>query len=277
MEYILEQNKKTEPARTENWDKRFVRTARLLGETAMERLARAHILIFGLGGVGGYVCEALARSGVGEMTLVDPDVVALSNINRQILATQSTLGMAKTEAAKERVLQINPHCRIHTRREFYMPADKTAPYREEGMTVSDDYDFSRYDYVVDAIDTVTAKLDIICRCREAGTPVISAMGTGNKIDPTGFTVTDIAKTNTCPLASVMRRELRKRGVNHCKVVYSPTPPRQPLPDTEGGHKASPASIAYVPPICGLLLAGEVIRDLTAGLLPDQTDKEGDTV
>ena len=250
----------------------FLRTAMLLGEDAVARLQKARVAVFGIGGVGGYTVEALARSGVGQIDVIDSDTVSLSNINRQILATEATLGMPKTEAARERIRLIHPGCLVHTRQEFYMPADKAELYRgTEGMTVSDRYDFTRYDYVVDAIDTVTAKLDIICRCREAGTPVISAMGTGNKTDPTGFTVTDIAKTNTCPLASVMRRELRKRGINHCKVVYSPTPPQKPLPDPEGGTKVSPASIAYVPPICGLLLAGEVIRELTEGLLPTPTD------
>ncbi|MBQ8641735.1 MAG: tRNA threonylcarbamoyladenosine dehydratase [Clostridia bacterium] len=242
-------------------DERFSRTARLLGENAMERLARAHILLFGVGGVGGYVCEALVRSGVGEITLVDPDTVAPSNINRQIIATEATLGLPKVEAAAERILQINPACTVHTRQEFYLPES------------ADSYDFSAYDYAIDAIDTVTAKLDIICRCKEAGTPVISAMGTGNKTDPTGFLITDISKTNTCPLASVMRRELRKRGVNHCKVVYSPVPPKKPLPDPAGGRKQAPASIAFVPPVCGLYIAAEVVRELTEGLLPEGAGEE----
>lgn len=237
-------------------DKRFSRTERLLGRPAMERLAGAHILLFGVGGVGGYVCEALVRSGVGELTLVDPDTVALSNINRQIIATEATLGKPKVEAAADRIRLINPACTVHTRQEFYLPE------------AAENYDFSKYDYVIDAIDTVTAKLDIICRCREAGTPVISAMGTGNKTDPTGFVITDISKTNTCPLASVMRRELRKRGVNHCKVVYSPVPPKKPLPDPEDGHKQSPASVAFVPPVCGLYIAAEVVRELTEELTPE---------
>ncbi len=231
---------------------RFSRTARLLGEDAMDRLARAHVLLFGVGGVGGYVCEALVRSGVGEITLVDPDTVAESNINRQIIATDATVGMPKVRAAAERIRLINPGCIVHARQEFYLP--------ESG----DSYDFAAYDYVIDAIDTVTAKLDIVCRCRAAGTPVICAMGTGNKTDPTGFVITDISKTNTCPLASVMRRELRKRGVNHCKVVYSPTPPTKPLPDPEDGPKQSPASVAFVPPVCGLYIAAEVVKDLTEG-------------
>ncbi len=234
---------------------RFSRTARLLGEDAMEKLARSHVLLFGVGGVGGYVCEALVRSGVGEITLVDPDTVALSNMNRQIIATEDTLGMPKVQAAAERIAKINPACVVHQRQEFYLPSNGQP---ESG----DSYNFAEYDYVVDAIDTVTAKLDIICRCKDAGTPVISAMGTGNKTDPTGFVITDISKTNTCPLAAVMRRELRKRGVNHCKVVYSPTPPTKPLPDPADGHKQSPASIAFVPPICGLYIASEVVRELT---------------
>ncbi len=239
-------------------DERFSRTARLLGETAMETLARSHVLLFGVGGVGGYVCEALVRSGVGEITLVDPDTVALSNMNRQIIATEDTLGMPKVQAAVERIRKINPACVVHTREDFYLP--------EKG----DEYDFAAYDYVVDAIDTVSAKLDIICRCQAVGTPVISAMGTGNKTDPTGFVVTDIAKTNTCPLAAVMRRELRKRGVNHCKVVYSPVPPTKPMPDPRNGAKQSPASVAFVPPVCGLYIAAEVVRELT---LPYKTTED----
>ncbi len=240
-------------------DERFSRTARLLGSAAMNRLAGAHILLFGVGGVGGYVCEALVRSGVGEITLVDPDTVALSNINRQIIATEATLGQPKVTAAAERIRLINPACVVHQRQEFYLPEQ------------AEKYDFTKYDYVIDAIDTVTAKLDIICRCQEAGTPVISAMGTGNKTDPTGFVITDIAKTNTCPLASVMRRELRKRGVNHCKVVYSPVPPKKPLPDPEEGRKSSPASVAFVPPVCGLYIAAEVVRELTEELPPETED------
>lgn len=230
---------------------RFVRTARLLGDTAMARLHAAHVLLFGVGGVGGYVCEALVRSGIGEITLVDPDTVALSNLNRQIIATTETIGQPKVQAAEKRIHNINPDCIVHTRQEFYLPE------------MGDSYDFTTYDYVIDAIDTVTAKLDIICRCQAVGTPVISAMGTGNKTDPTGFVITDIAKTNTCPLAAVMRRELRKRGVNHCKVVYSPTPPLKPLPDPEDPTSHAPASVAYVPPICGFYIASAVVDDLTA--------------
>ncbi len=238
---------------------RFSRTTRLIGQTAMDRLSRSHVLLFGVGGVGGYVCEALVRSGVGEITLVDPDTVALSNMNRQIIATEDTVGMPKVQAAAERIGKINPDCIVHQRREFYLPE------------VGDSYDFAAYDFVVDAIDTVSAKLDIICRCKEAGTPVISAMGTGNKTDPTGFVITDIAKTNTCPLAAVMRRELRKRGVNHCKVVYSPVSPIKPLPDPEDGGKNTPASIAFVPPVCGLYIAAEVVRELTAETYLTETD------
>lgn len=230
---------------------RFVRTARLLGDNAMARLHAAHVLLFGVGGVGGYVCEALVRSGIGEITLIDPDTVALSNLNRQIIATTETIGQPKVQAAEKRIHSINPDCIVHTRQEFYLPE------------MGDSYDFTAYDYVIDAIDTVTAKLDIICRCQAVGTPVISAMGTGNKTDPTGFVITDIAKTNTCPLAAVMRRELRKRGVNHCKVVYSPTPPKKPLPDPEDPTSHAPASVAYVPPICGFYIASAVIDDLTA--------------
>jgi len=240
-------------------NEKFSRTARLIGEDGVEILQRAHVLLFGLGGVGGYVCEALVRAGVGELTLVDNDTVALSNFNRQILAVEDTLGLYKTEAAERRIRTIHPYCIVHQVREFYLPPDK----RPAGECCTD-FDFSRYDYVVDAIDTVSAKIDILCRSIEAGTPVISAMGTGNKTDAAGFVVTDIAKTNTCPLAQVMRRELRRRGVNHCKVCYSPVPPEKPLPDPdETGRKQSPASISFVPPVCGLLIAGEVVRDLLA--------------
>lgn len=238
---------------------RFARTTRLLGETAMEKLGAAHVLLFGVGGVGGYVCEALVRSGIGEITLVDPDTVAASNCNRQIIATTETIGQPKVNAAAARIHSINPACIVHTRQEFYLPE------------LGDRYDFAAYDYVIDAIDTVTAKIDIICRCQKVGTPVISAMGTGNKTDPTGFVITDIAKTNTCPLAAVMRRELRKRGVNHCKVVYSPTPPLKPLPDPEDPNSHAPASVAYVPPICGFYIASAVVQELTTPTAAQETN------
>jgi len=229
------------------------RTEQLIGTAALERLHKAHVCLFGVGGVGGYAAEALVRAGVGEITLVDPDTVALSNINRQIIALTDNIGMYKTEAAGIRLSSIRPDCIIHERRCFYLPEN------------AGDFDFAAYDYIIDAVDTVTAKLSIVEEALRAGTPVISAMGTGNKIDAGQFVVTDIYKTNTCPLAAVMRRELKKRGVKHLKVVYSPVPPIKPIhAHTEHG-KIPPASISFVPPVCGLLAAGEVIRDLIAGI------------
>ena len=210
----------------------------------------AKVAVFGVGGVGGYVVEALARSGVGGLTLIDPDRVSESNINRQIIALSSTVGQYKTHAAKARVMDIHPDCKVETLEIFYSP-DVT------------DFDFSSFDYVVDAVDTVSAKLAIIERAKSANIPVISSMGAGNKLDPTLFEVSDIAKTSVCPLARVMRRELKKRGIDHVKVVYSK---EEPLParavDEESG-KAIPASIAFVPSVVGLIIAAEVVKDLIA--------------
>ena len=208
----------------------------------------AKVAVFGVGGVGGYVVEALARSGVGGLTLIDPDRVSESNINRQIIALSSTVGQYKTHAAKARVMDIHPDCKVETLEIFYSP-DVT------------DFDFSSFDYVVDAVDTVSAKLAIIERAKSANIPVISSMGAGNKLNPTLFEVSDIAKTSVCPLARVMRRELKKRGIDHVKVVYSK---EEPLParavDEESG-KAIPASIAFVPSVVGLIIAAEVVKDL----------------
>ena len=204
--------------------------------------------VFGVGGVGGYTVEALARSGVGALTLIDPDRVSESNINRQIVALSSTVGQYKTHAAKARVQDINPSCKVETLELFYLPE-------------STDIDFSGFDYVVDAVDTVSAKLAIIQRAKEANIPVISAMGAGNKLDPTLFEVADIAKTSVCPLARVMRRELKKRGIEHVKVVYSKEEPLPAKAVDEQTGKAIPASIAFVPSVAGLILAGEVIKDL----------------
>jgi len=213
-------------------------------------LHNAKVAVFGVGGVGGYVVEALARSGVGGLTLIDPDRVSESNINRQIIALSSTVGQYKTHAAKARVMDIHPDCKVETLEIFYSP-DVT------------DFDFSPFDYVVDAVDTVSAKLAIIERAKNANIPVISSMGAGNKLDPTLFEVSDIAKTSVCPLARVMRRELKKRGIDHVKVVYSK---EEPLParavDEESG-KAIPASIAFVPSVVGLIIAAEVVKDLIA--------------
>jgi tRNA A37 threonylcarbamoyladenosine dehydratase len=228
---------------------RFSRTELLLGVEALQKLKNAKVLVFGVGGVGGYVVEALVRSGVGGLTLVDPDLVSESNINRQIVALTSTVGQYKTHAAKARALDINPDCRVETQEIFYLPE-------------TDCIDFSSFDYVVDAVDTVSAKLSIIERAKSANIPVISAMGAGNKLDPTCFEVSDIAKTSVCPLARVMRRELKKRGIEHVKVVYSKEEPQPAKAVDEVSGKAIPASIAFVPSVVGLILAAEVIKDLT---------------
>lgn len=228
----------------------FSRTEFLLGGQAMEKLYRARVAVFGLGGVGGYTVEALARSGVGALDLIDGDRVSLTNLNRQILATHQTLGMMKTEAAKRRVAEINPDCDVHTYDFYYMP------------DTADALDFTRYDYVVDAIDTVTGKLCIIERAVECGVPVISCMGAGNKLDPTRFEVADIFKTSVCPLAKVMRRELKRRRIGRLKAVYSKEEPKPPHDGQTQCGKRVPGSTAFVPAAAGLILAGEVIKDLT---------------
>ncbi len=236
----------------------FSRTELLLGREGMERLARAHVAVFGLGGVGGYTAEALVRSGVGTLDLVDSDRISLTNLNRQILATHRTLGQYKADAARERALEINPDAVIHARKVFY------------GPDTAGEFDFSQYDYVVDAIDTVTGKLSLIQQALEAGTRVISCMGAGNKLDPTAFRVADIYETSVCPLARVMRKELKRRGVKRLKVVYSQEPPREPegalYQESLAGEvrRQVPGSAAFVPAAAGLILAGEVVRDLALG-------------
>ena len=233
----------------------FERTRLLLGSGAMERLRRAHVIVFGVGGVGGYAVEALARSGVGALTLVDNDKVSVTNLNRQILALHSTLGKYKVDAAAERIADIAPDCRVTALRLFYLP------------DTADRFDFRDYDYIVDAIDTVSGKLMLAERAQEAGVPIISSMGAGNKLDPTAFEVADIYETSVCPLARIMRKELRKRGVERLKVVYSREEPLRPLeqpsepPDPERGRRDTPGSVAFVPSAAGLILAGEVVRDL----------------
>ena len=231
---------------------RFERTRMLLGDEAMKKLARSRVAVFGLGGVGGYAVEALARSGVGALDLIDSDAVAFSNLNRQILATEATVGMDKVAAAAARVASINPDCRVRMYKLFYLPG-------EEG------YDLTGCDYVADAVDTVAAKLALAEAARAAGIPVISAMGTGNKLDPTQLRVSDISKTSVCPLARVMRKELRKRGINHLKVVWSPEEPIDPeAPSDEAppeGRRAIPGSTAFVPAAAGLIMASEIVRDL----------------
>lgn len=240
----------------------FSRTALQLGEDAVERLQKARVAVFGIGGVGGYAVEALARSGVGTLDLIDDDKVAPSNLNRQIIATHHTLGQYKVDAAKERILSINPDAIVHTHRTFYLPQSAS------------EFDLSVYDYIIDAIDTVAGKIALIVAAQTAGTPIISCMGAGNKLDATAFQVADISKTTVCPLARVMRKELGKRGIRHLKVVYSTEPPLEGLaPDEEGSAasetrpaqkraKPTPGSNAFVPAVAGLILAGEVIRDLT---------------
>lgn len=223
----------------------FSRTELLLGEEAMEILKNARVAVFGIGGVGGYVTEALARSGVGALDLTDKDRVCLSNLNRQIIATHKSIGKYKTEVMRERILDINPEAEVRTHECFYLPETKG------------EFDFSSYSYVVDAVDTVTAKLSLAEEAKAAGVPMISSMGAGNKLNPFLFEAADIYETSVCPLARVMRRELRKRGIDHLKVVYSKEAPLRPLREADG-----PGSTAFVPSVAGLLIASEVIRDLT---------------
>ena len=240
----------------------LIRTEMLLGPAGMKCLRSARVAVFGIGGVGGYVVEALARSGIGTLDLIDNDRISVSNLNRQILALHSTLDRPKVEIAAARVHDIDPEIRVHTYQTFYLPQTR------------DLFDFSAFDYVVDCIDTVTGKLDLVMQCREAGTPIISAMGTGNKLDPTQLELADISETSVCPLARIMRKELRRRGVKHLKVVYSRETPLTPLffpapeaaptegPEAYGNQRrAVPGSCAFVPPAAGLLLASEVVQDL----------------
>lgn len=227
----------------------FSRTALLIGEEGLKKLKNARVAVFGVGGVGGYVVEALARSGVGSLELIDKDVVSLSNINRQIIALHSTVGRLKTEVAAERARDINPDIDVTVRNVFYLPE------------TAGEFDFTAYDYVVDAIDTVSGKIALIEQSKKANVPVISCMGTGNKLDATAFEVADITKTSVCPLARVMRRELKKRGIEHVKVVYSKEEPKESQAKDEETGKPIPASIAFVPSVAGLILAGEVIKDL----------------
>lgn len=243
----------------------FSRTELLIGREAMERLSGARVAVFGIGGVGGYVVEALARSGVGTLDLIDDDKVCLTNINRQIIATRKTIGRYKVEVAKERVLDINPEAAVNIYKTFYLPEN------------AGQFDFSQYDYIVDAIDTVSGKLELAVQADRAGVPIISSMGAGNKMDPAAFRVTDIYKTSVCPLAKVMRRELKKRGVSHLKVVYSQEKPIAPCGSIENNdneenglaeseqksakRRQIPGSNAFVPSVAGLIMAGEVIKDL----------------
>ena len=245
----------------------FSRTELLLGNEAMEKLSKSRVAVFGIGGVGGFTVEALARSGVGSFDLFDDDKVCLTNINRQIIATRKTIGKYKVEVMKERILDINPNAVVNTHQTFYSPE------------IADQYNFSEYTYIVDAIDTVTAKIELVMRANKCNVPIISSMGAGNKLDPTMFEVADIYKTSVCPLAKVMRKELRVRGIKKLKVVYSKELPRKPLEDMSiscksncvcppgaerkcTDRRAIPGSTSFVPSVAGLIIAGEVIKDIT---------------
>ncbi len=236
----------------------FSRTELLLGAEGMEKLKNARVAVFGVGGVGGYAAEALARSGVGALDLIDDDVISITNINRQIIALNSTVGKPKAEVAAERVKDINPRCMVAAMRLFYTPQN------------ADEFDLSKYDYIIDAVDTVTAKLELAVRAERAGVKIISSMGAGNKLDPTRFEVADIYDTSICPLARVMRKELKKRGVKSLKVVYSKEEaltPEGELGEEDTVHKkrATPGSVAFVPSVAGLIIAAEVVKDIVKGL------------
>lgn len=228
-------------------ENQFERTALLLGKASVERLARKRVAVFGVGGVGGFVCEGLVRAGIGVIDIVDKDIVAISNLNRQLIALHSTVGKNKVDVLEERLKDINKDLIIKKYKCFFLPE------------TSDTFDFREYDYVVDAIDTVTGKIELILKAKEAGVPIISAMGAGNKLDPTAFQVSDIYKTSVCPLARVMRRELKKRGVEKLKVVYSKEEPIKP--QFEEGEEVVPGSVSFVPPALGLIIAGEIVKDL----------------
>lgn len=235
----------------------FSRTELLIGKEAMNKLADARVAVFGIGGVGGYVCEALVRSGVGHFDLVDNDTVSLTNLNRQIIATQSTIGKYKTEVMRERMLEINPEVDVTVHNCFFLPEN------------ADEFRFEEYDYIVDAVDTVAAKIALVMAAKEKNIPVISSMGAGNKLDASAFCVADIYKTKVCPLAKVMRRELKKRGVKKLKVVYSEEQPLSPKveenPEVQAecaNRRSVPGSVAFVPSVAGLIIAGEVVKDLS---------------
>ncbi len=230
-------------------ESQFSRTELLLGEKSVENLAKKRIAVFGAGGVGGFVCEGLVRAGVGSLDIIDKDTVALSNINRQIIALHSTVGMNKVDVLEKRLKDINPNLVLRKYKCFFLPE------------TSDSFDFREYDYVVDAIDTATGKIELVLKAKEAGVPVISAMGAGNKLDPTAFQVADIYKTSVCPLARVMRRELKKRGIEKLKVVYSKEEPLKP--DFAEGEEVVPGSVSFVPSVMGLIIAGEIVKDLTS--------------
>ena len=239
-------------------EEQFIRTQMLLGNEAMNRLHNSRVAIYGIGGVGGYAAEALARSGIGAFDLIDMDTVSISNINRQIIAAMSTVGRYKTEVMRDRILDINPRADVVVHNCFYLPENEQ------------DFNFYLYDYIVDAVDTVTAKISIICKAKELQIPVISSMGAGNKMDASAFQAADISNTSVCPLARVMRRELKKRGIYNLKVVYSKEKPVNPVEEfSENGsgtgmlsnRRSTPGSVSFVPPAAGLILAGEVVKDI----------------
>lgn len=227
-------------------EEQFIRTKYLLGDEAMAKLASSRVAVFGVGGVGGHVVEALVRSGVGNIDIVDNDTVCLSNLNRQLIATRSTIGQYKVDAMYDRIMDINPNCNVKVHKCFFLPETK------------DEFDFSKYSYVVDAVDTVTAKIALVMECDKAKTPIISSMGAGNKLNPAMFEVADIYKTSVCPLAKVMRRELRKRQIKKLKVVYSKEEALKPV---SGEDARTPGSTAFVPSVAGLIIASEVVKDL----------------
>lgn len=237
---------------TDMWE-RFSRTEILLGSEAMKRLFSARVAVFGIGGVGGHAVEALVRSGVGTLDLVDNDKVSMTNLNRQLVAAESTVGRDKVDVMRERILDINPEAKVYIHKCFFLPE------------TAGDFDFTQYDYVIDAVDTVTAKVALVMQAKAAGTPVISSMGAGNKLDASAFRVADIYDTKVCPLAKVMRRELKKRGIARLKVVYSEEQPiegRMPVSEKiPQGKRSIPGSVAFVPSVAGLILAGEVVKDL----------------
>ena len=254
----------------------FSRTELLFGKAALDIFSASRVAVFGIGGVGGYVCEALVRSGIGAFDLIDDDRVCLTNLNRQIIATRKTVGKLKAEAMKERILEINPHADVNIHTCFFLPEN------------ADEFHFEKYDYVVDAVDTVSAKLELVMKCAAAKVPIISCMGAGNKLDPTAFRVSDIYKTRVDPLARVMRHELRKRGIRSLKVVYSEEPPIRPIEDMAISCRAHcicppgtkrhctdrrdiPGSTAFVPSVAGLIIAGEVIKDLAASVKKETTE------
>lgn len=242
--------KKNDRKDTSGMINQFSRTELIFGEEALEKLANARVAVFGVGGVGGYAVEALARSGVGALDIIDNDTVALSNINRQIIALHSTIGEYKVDAAAKRILDINPNIKLKAYKTFFTPE------------TADTFDFSEYDYVIDAIDTVVGKIELVMKAQAAGTPIICSMGAGNKIDPTKFQVADIYKTSVCPLARVMRYELKKRRVKHLKCVFSTEEPITPRQSEEvSGKRQTPGSCAFVPSVAGLIIAGEVIKDI----------------